>query len=484
LMRKFHPDGKGEAQDPRTKEINEAYGVLKHSSTRVEYDLRRAYQRKKRRLYLQRVVTPPAILIILGILGLIYLQRPRVAPLKESKTLPVRDLTHMKVKLSPSSQPSEAKEINSINPKNSTDQAIKTDETNQIDEMDQTNQIAKKSPEHQNGPAPTESSTSPKVTTRPNQISKKDEIKQITETNEKNQLTPDPTSVPKDRKAMKTSLPVLEAKTSTPNRKSPSLRPKGHKSLGSQGDENMPAADLSIETKKRPARKKPIPLIPKSETSAKVHGVSPKPIAEGSEIKRNERPEPKPVEDITDPNDMDEHKRRIHIKVDHFLIAPSSSISIEKQMAQHKSASLLATEEEVKQFFTLYIDRYMKKDIDGFHSLFSSKALQNGKDELNQIKKIYSNFFNQSQEVRYHMEGTRIEIYQNAVHVKARYIVNQRLKKGKENKVWRGDISWILVRENGALRIRYLDYKQQNPRHSGTKALGRPQSTTYAKDRR
>ena len=130
-------------------------------------------------------------------------------------------------------------------------------------------------------------------------------------------------------------------------------------------------------------------------------------------------------------------------------------------MAQIKSASLIATEEEVKHFFTLYINRYAKKDIDGFHSLFSSKAVQNEKHGFNEIRKIYSGFFDQSQELRYHMEDARIEIYQNAVHVKARYIVNQRLKKGKEEKVWKGDVRWILVRENGALRIRYLDYKQQ-----------------------
>ena len=59
------------------------------------------------------------------------------------------------------------------------------------------------------------------------------------------------------------------------------------------------------------------------------------------------------------------------------------------------------------------------------------------------------------------MEDTRISIFQNAVRVKSRYKVDQILKKGRKKKVWKGDIRWILVRENGALKIRYLDYKEQ-----------------------
>ncbi|KPJ48752.1 MAG: hypothetical protein AMJ41_04310, partial [candidate division Zixibacteria bacterium DG_27] len=45
LIRKFHPDGQtvGGAEAERLKEINEAYGVLKHPSARAYYDLQRAY---------------------------------------------------------------------------------------------------------------------------------------------------------------------------------------------------------------------------------------------------------------------------------------------------------------------------------------------------------------------------------------------------------------------------------------------------------
>jgi hypothetical protein len=52
----------------------------------------------------------------------------------------------------------------------------------------------------------------------------------------------------------------------------------------------------------------------------------------------------------------------------------------------------------------------------------------------------------------------KVEIYRNAVEARARYEVDQTLKKEGRRKIWRGEIHWILVRENGALRIRYLNY--------------------------
>jgi curved DNA-binding protein CbpA len=121
----------------------------------------------------------------------------------------------------------------------------------------------------------------------------------------------------------------------------------------------------------------------------------------------------------------------------------------------------LAKEEEVRRFFTEYIDRYTKKDIHGFLSVFSSKAIQNQKDGLEAIKNIYSRFLNQSDELRYHLEDMKIEIYQNVVEVKARYKLDQVLEKQGSEKIWRGDIRWVLIREEGALKIISLDYRNE-----------------------
>jgi ketosteroid isomerase-like protein len=122
---------------------------------------------------------------------------------------------------------------------------------------------------------------------------------------------------------------------------------------------------------------------------------------------------------------------------------------------------LIATEEEVRRFIANYIERYTQKDIDGFLSLFSPQAVQNQRDGLDEIKKIYSDFFDKSKELRYHMEDTRIEIFKSSVKARSLYEVDQILKKRGKKKVWRGEIRWILIRENGTLRIRSLDFKSQ-----------------------
>jgi len=122
---------------------------------------------------------------------------------------------------------------------------------------------------------------------------------------------------------------------------------------------------------------------------------------------------------------------------------------------------LIATEQEVKQFFDKYSERYALKDIDGFLWFFSSKAIQNQVDRLPEIKESYSNFFNQSQALKYHMEERKIEIYENAVEVKARYVIEQITMKNKEIKIWRGQGRWVLVKEGGDLKIFSFDYQNE-----------------------
>jgi hypothetical protein len=55
----------------------------------------------------------------------------------------------------------------------------------------------------------------------------------------------------------------------------------------------------------------------------------------------------------------------------------------------------------------------------------------------------------------------KTEIYQNRVEVKARFRIDQALKKPKQEKVWIGNIRWVLGREDGALKILSLDYQNE-----------------------
>ncbi|HSR11224.1 MAG TPA: hypothetical protein VLS90_07235, partial [Thermodesulfobacteriota bacterium] len=123
--------------------------------------------------------------------------------------------------------------------------------------------------------------------------------------------------------------------------------------------------------------------------------------------------------------------------------------------------ALLATEREVRTFFDQYLANYNRKDLQGFTSFFSPKAVQNQKDDLERIRGIYRNFFEQMESVKYRVSIAKIDPQQNRVEVKGEYQLEGVLAKGQKNLSWKGQIQWVLVREEGRLKIASLDYQPQ-----------------------
>jgi hypothetical protein len=155
----------------------------------------------------------------------------------------------------------------------------------------------------------------------------------------------------------------------------------------------------------------------------------------------------------------------ISIVLPFFLVTQihSQNVVQNPSVSQQSLRPLIATEQEVNQFLKTYIERYTNKDIDGFLWLFSLKAVQNHNDRLPGIREIYSNFFDQAKTLNCRIEDRKIEIYENVVEVRARYDIEQIVKKGGGKKVWRGRIRWVLIREEGILKIVSLDYKHERP---------------------
>jgi hypothetical protein len=154
----------------------------------------------------------------------------------------------------------------------------------------------------------------------------------------------------------------------------------------------------------------------------------------------------------------------------------SREIVWKQGLPEHKGIAEIQ-EKEVRRFFADYIERYNSKHVDDFLSLFSYKALQNGKDEFNEIKDIYSRFFDQSRQLRCRLTDLRIKIHkkpmiygrfsvnssliENPVEAKARYAIDQISRKGGKRRVWRGSISWLLLKEDETLKILFLDYEPE-----------------------
>jgi hypothetical protein len=133
-----------------------------------------------------------------------------------------------------------------------------------------------------------------------------------------------------------------------------------------------------------------------------------------------------------------------------------------KEVPRVTSLEPLAKEEEVKEFFARYVEEYNRKDIGSLISFFSPRVVQNQKYGFNDIIKMYSNFFNESQELAYRVKIDSIEINPIEAKIAGTYILEQ-IPKGGKAKLWRGNIQWTLIQERGMLKIRTLRYQHTKP---------------------
>jgi hypothetical protein len=345
LMQKYHPDHSpdGKYDEEMAKKINEAYQVLKHSASRMGYDLERQDQRSQKTFSAWKLIVPVSVLTIILIFTVFLFRKPEApVSLNQQPILPSPKAT------------------------------VPYEE-------------------------PTRQVISPK---EPSKVEKSVKIEKEKEKEEKvsprriGQAKKTATSVA--IKTVEPSLPTVQSESSA----------------------------------KSPATPAPTPLS-----------------------------RPRPVEKQK-PTNISELSKKVPAV--HSVSDSSASVKKEDPSPVTKLPLSVATEEEVRKFFNHYIERYNKRDTQGFLSLFSPKAIQNQKDGLEGIQRIYENFFYQSLELRYSVEDMKVEIYQNAVEVKARYEVDQILRIDGEKKIWKGRIQWMLVKEDGVLKIISVNYKHDS----------------------
>lgn len=395
LTKQYHPDrGQESTSDEKIREINEAYQVLKHSSTRVEYDLKRTFsqrnRRRKRTVHFKRWGVPASILIILIVVGVIYIKN------FETNQISQIDKTNQRNKIDQINQKDQ------INEKGQRDQADKINETNQTNQMSQTK------PDQPDGPEKLDRTKE----TRETRKTRKDQITEINQRNKINHKDQINRTNQKDRKDVVNPITRSVAVAATIKKVQLPQPPQN------------PISPLPVDV----VTNKPTPSINQIDQTDQRNKIN-------QIIQRNQ------INEVIQTDQKD------------FKI----------EIAQFKPPSLLATEDEVKKFFDDYVNYYNRKDAKGILSLFSSKAIQNQKDGLGEIRKIYAVFFGESQEIRYSLQEMKIEIYENAVDVKARYEIEQVVRETGEKEVWRGLVRWVLSKEDGKLKILSMDYKYQRP---------------------
>jgi len=404
LMQKYHPDhGSKEARDEEVaKEINEAYQVLKYSSSRMQYDFERLHQRSPKKFSIKKF-----IFSISGLTGLTFLfvfclicfLRPPVPP----PPVPKHRSLSSKPEFSTIPHYEPGPYIDSAQPISKKEKEVKVEEEKKVISQQKDREIR------------AEARASEKRIDPSRQMVRSEgslKIPPISSPKEVNLSTPRPEGrgLPSTRASRQAQGPEFNRRAQAEGLE---VHPEPHSSTspskpGLRAAERVNYAE-SIEKSKPTETQKPPAKIPN------VHPISDSPL----------------------------------------------SVKAVDRMTEVKPSSPVATEEEVKRFFANYIDRYNQRDIHGFLSLFSSKAIHNQKDGLEGIRRTYGNFFSQSQILQYHLEDLKMEIYQNAVEAKARYQIDQTSKDEGEKKVWQGRIQWLLVKEEGGLKIASVNYQNE-----------------------
>jgi len=454
LTKLYHPDVlQSPEADERIREINEAYQVLKDYSSRLEYDLERAFkksilkkveERKRRKLHLQKTIIVGSLLVTFVVIGsyFLFLRSPQVAQ-EPIKVAPIQI-----VKIIEPSKPEKLYRPEKL---------VKPEKPLEAPRV-----IPKETP-RMVIPEPAKV-VEPKKPEKPDRLKKPEEPKKPEKPVVVAKVAPpEPPKVVVSEPAKVIEAKKIE-KPAEPKKPEEPKRPE------------EPRKPEKIEEPEKPIEVAKVAPLPKEAPKAVVP--EPAKVIEPrkpEEPKKPEKPDrPERPEEPGKPEKIKEPEKPIEVaKVAPFpkeapkVVVPEPAKVIEakktEKPAEPKKPEKPAPfrEEEVKKFFAGYVDKYNQKDIEGFLANFSPKAIQNQKYGMDALKKIYANFFLQSEDLKYKIGDIQTDPHPQGVEVKARYELNQVAKKGGEKKVWRGQARWILIRENGTLKVLSLDYQHQ-----------------------
>lgn len=436
LTKQYHPDLKGRPGDEeKIREINEAYEVLKNVSKRMEYDLQRTlkkslvkkiYGKEERKVHLKRTLISLGFIIMVSIFGILFYLRykspsevtcPIVKPVEER----VARVIPSEKEIEPIRSQEERKVLIDVKPREKPPVEIPAKKELILKEKNL------REPE-----------------ARPKAIEK--EVQEKTSAEDLKKTIP--------LEAPDEKITVIPKENFKENQKEIREVTEGSPRVVLKEASQEPEKETTKETTREPEKKTLRETVRREIPRESVKEAPRELIKE-------------PLKEIHQKTSIEPLKELVRepSKVLSEEISKEISKTFPTKIVEgspQKTSLMIVKEDEVKTFLMDYIDRYMKKDIEGFLSLFSPKAIQNQKEGYDEIRKIYSKFFDQSEKLHYQIEDTRVEIGPEQILVKARYRVDQVLKKGGREKIWKGRIQWILKKEEGKLKIISLDYQHES----------------------
>ncbi len=516
LSKLYHPDVlKSSEADERIKEINEAYQVLKDYSSRLEYDLKRALQKsvlrkieekEEKKSPWPKVIWPAGVLSAVAlIIFYIVFKTPPQDELTLKKPVPKQDKIK-EIIPPPAPAPVQMAEIEkgklqeipkaiALKPSQEEEKPITAEKKLAPSKIEPAKpqekkptiakviiKEAKKEPEKVRIPTPLKT-PQPAKTIPPGKPA-------IQPQKQESRIKPGVLEKPKDIEKSRPSViaqtepsPVLPAQEPqkigiSEKLEKPPIQPQKQESpikVAEMGkpkeieiEKTIPSAMVKVEPPTSPPAPGPKEFeVPEKLEKPRDMAKAPPPeavktlIPQPPELKQEQKAEkvektkepPKPVELVTD------------MKPEPVKVIPPERPQImeakKPEKLERPEKAMPSKEVEVKKFLADYVSKYQQKDVEGFIANFSAQAIQNQKYKLADIKKIYKNFFDRSQEVYYSLEDVQTADHPQGLEVKAKYELHQVAKKDGEKKFWKGQIRWILIKENGQLKIISLDYQHQ-----------------------
>jgi hypothetical protein len=121
-------------------------------------------------------------------------------------------------------------------------------------------------------------------------------------------------------------------------------------------------------------------------------------------------------------------------------------------------AAEVIPEAEIRQAIDQYIDRFKAMDLDLFMEVFSKQAVENRMLPYADMREAYGRTFKNSNQILYFLNILGIQSYTNSAFVNGYYEISQTTKPDNEFKIYKGNIQWELVREEGRLKILRLNH--------------------------
>ena len=115
-------------------------------------------------------------------------------------------------------------------------------------------------------------------------------------------------------------------------------------------------------------------------------------------------------------------------------------------------------EAEIRQVIDQYVDRFKAMDLDRFMEVFSKRAIQNRMYPYADMREGYDRMFKNTNQFLYFLNILGIQSYTNSAFVNGYFEIIRTTKPDNEFKVYKGNIQWELVREEGGLKILRLNH--------------------------